>query len=231
MAKTSLHCTCLPTRFRPGASGPAHCAAKQLLVSTCSSARTKQLKLNQLGVDQPDGVPAYRAVNRARTAYAQCYCTPPRAKFAKTARFFLSRVFQRLLGLAGAAPMRSPPSHVDSGDSHASRSPPLKREDGGKKVNDETNTVLSYRNCNFSLCAVAAPPACTHLLSRSHDAPRASQTPAERGNHQPARQPSRLARAVGECSCDTTPRLANLVCHAVASAPDPIRARVVCGRE
>ena len=62
--------------------------------------------------------------------------------------------------------MRSPPSHVDSGDSHASRSPPLKREDGGKKVNDETNTVLSYRNCNFSLCAVARSPQPAHISSR-----------------------------------------------------------------
>lgn len=158
-------------------------------------------------------------------------CRGFQCSYAPSGQNFPTRRAFEFFRLAGAAPMRGPPSHVDSGDSHASRSPPLKREDGGKKVNDETNTVLSYRNCNFSLCAVAAPPACTHLLSRSHDAPRASQTPAERGNHQPARQPSRLARAVGECSCDTTPRLANLVCHAVASAPDPIRARVVCGRE
>ena len=166
MAKTSLHCTCLPTRFRPGASGPAHCAAKQLLVSTCSSARTKQLKLNQLGVDQPNGVPAYRAVNRARTAYAQCSVRPLGQNLPRRRAFFLSRVFQRLLGLAGAAPMRSPPSRSDSGDSHASRSPPLKREDGGKKVNDETNTVLSYRNCNFSLCAASQLPQPAHISSR-----------------------------------------------------------------
>ena len=97
--------------------------------------------------------------------------------------------------------MRRPPSPAGSGDSHGSRSPPLKRAGGGEKVDDETNSQrLSYRSCILTQCATAAPPACTHLLSRSHDAPRASQATAGRGNHQPARQPSRLARAVGECS-------------------------------
>ena len=151
-----------------------------------------------------------QSIGRQPRRGADVSCRECRARFFCTTvssptRRPLSSV---LVGLAaGAAPMRSPPSPDDSGDSdsHASRSPPLKRKDGGKKVDDETNTVLSYRNCNFSQCAAAAPPACTHLLSRSHNAPRASQTPAERGNHQSARQLSRLARAVGERSA-VTPR-------------------------
>ena len=98
MAKTSLHCTCLPTRFRPGPSGPAHCAAKQLLVSTCSSARTKQLKLNQLGVDQPDGVPAYRAVNRARTI-CPVLLYAPSGKICQDGALFFEPCFSASFGL------------------------------------------------------------------------------------------------------------------------------------
>ena len=47
----------------------------------------KQLKLNQLGVDQPNGVPAYRAVNRARTAAASSALNGFGVKFTNTARF------------------------------------------------------------------------------------------------------------------------------------------------
>ena len=67
--------------------------------------------------------------------------------------------------------MRAPPS-LDRGESHASLSPPLKREDGGRK-SDETNTVLSYRNCTLTQYARPAnPQARTPPLAEPRHAPR-----------------------------------------------------------